>query len=99
MVALQYWLDFCHASVEGVCNFFGSVSLTQQTDWCYCPRRDQSHCCSHAFWETNSLRRTMQVVECSLLHHLHQRTKAESPLSQGPQPVFVKTLYTVSVRA
>ena len=25
-------------------------------------------CCSHAFWETNSLRRTMQIVECSLLH-------------------------------
>ena len=25
--------------------------------------------------------------------------KAESPLSQGPQPVFVKTLYTLSVRA
>ena len=27
-----------------------------------------SQCCSHAFWETNSLRRTMQIVECSLLH-------------------------------
>ena len=27
------------------------------------------------------------------------RPKAESPLSQGPQPVFVKTLYTLSVRA
>ena len=25
-------------------------------------------CCSHAFRETNSLRRTMQIVECSLLH-------------------------------
>ena len=25
--------------------------------------------------------------------------KAESPLSQGPQPVFVKTLYTLSVCA
>ena len=25
--------------------------------------------------------------------------KAESPLSQGPRPVFVKTLYTVSVPA
>ena len=25
--------------------------------------------------------------------------KAETPLSQGPQPVFVKTLYTLSVRA
>ena len=27
------------------------------------------------------------------------RPKAESPLSQGPQPVFLKTLYTLSVRA
>ena len=26
-------------------------------------------------------------------------SKAESPLSQGSQPVFVKTLYTLSVRA
>ena len=25
--------------------------------------------------------------------------KAESPLSQGPRPVFVKTLYTLSVCA
>ena len=25
-------------------------------------------CCSHALWETNSLRRTMQIVEGSLLH-------------------------------
>ena len=28
----------------------------------------QSLCYSHAFWETNSLRKTMQRVECSLLH-------------------------------
>ena len=27
-----------------------------------------SYCCSHMFQETNSLRRTMQIVECSLLH-------------------------------
>ena len=27
------------------------------------------------------------------------RPKAESPLSQGPRPVFLKTLYTLSVRA
>ena len=29
-------------------------------------------CCSHAFRETNSLRRTMQIVECSLLHQWAQ---------------------------
>ena len=29
-------------------------------------------CCSHAFQETNSLRSTMQIVECSLLHRQAQ---------------------------
>ena len=32
----------------------------------------QSFCCSHVFPETNSLRRTMQIVECSLLHRRAQ---------------------------
>ena len=60
----------------------------------YCPHR---HCCrSHALRETNSLRSTMQMVGCSLLH---RRPKAECPLSQGPWPVFLKTLYTLSVCA
>ena len=31
-----------------------------------------AECCSHAFQETNSLRRTMQIVECSLLHQQAQ---------------------------
>ena len=31
-----------------------------------------SGCCSHTFRETNSLRRTMQIVECSLLHRRAQ---------------------------
>ena len=52
-------------------------------------------CYSHAFQETNSLRRTMQIVQCSLLH---RRSKAESPLSQGPRPAFVKIFYTPCVR-
>ena len=30
------------------------------------------YCYSHAFLETNSLRRTMQIVECSLLHRRAQ---------------------------
>ena len=38
----------------------------------------------------------MQIVEYSLLH---RQAEAESPFSQGPRPVFVKTLYTLSVRA
>ena len=39
----------------------------------------------------------MQIVECSLLYYYTRGPKAESPLSQGLQPVFVKTLYTLSV--
>ena len=31
-----------------------------------------SYGCSHKFWETNSLRRTMQIVKCSLLHQRAQ---------------------------
>ena len=54
------------------------------------------NCCSHAFWETNSLRRTMQIVESSLSTG---GPKVESPLSQGPRSVFVKTLYTLTVYA
>ena len=38
----------------------------------------------------------MQIVEYSLLHW---RAQAESPLSQGSWPVFVKTWYTPSVPA
>ena len=53
-------------------------------------------CCSHAFRETNSLRRIIQIVECI---YYTGEPKAESPLSPGPRPVFVKTLYTLSVRA
>ena len=54
----------------------------------------RSLCCSHAFQETNSLRRTMQIVECSLLH---RRAQGESPLSEGPRPAFVKIFYTPCV--
>ena len=49
------------------------------------------YCCSHAFRETNSLRRTMQIYYTG-------GPKAESPLSQGPWPVFVKIFYTPCVR-
>ena len=52
--------------------------------------------CSHAFRETNSLRRTMQIVECSLLHRWVQGSLL---LAKDPDQFFVKTLYTLSVRA
>ena len=35
-------------------------------------RRADSFCRSQAFWKTNSLRRTMQIAECSLLHRRAQ---------------------------
>ena len=53
-------------------------------------------CCSYALQETNSLRRTMHIVECSCCT---SGPKTESPLSQGPWPVSLKTLHTLSVRA
>ena len=56
----------------------------------------QLYCRSHAFRETNSLRRTMQ--KWSAVYDT-AGPKAESPLSQGLRPVFVKTSYTLSVRA
>ena len=49
-------------------------------------------CGSHAFWETNALRRTVQIAECSLLHGRAQRRVSSY---QGLQPVFVKTSYTL----
>ena len=36
-------------------------------------------CCSHAFQETDSLRRTMQIVECSLLHQRAQGRVSSEP--------------------
>ena len=38
----------------------------------------------------------MQIVDSSLLH---QQAQGRVSFSQGPQPVFVKTLYTLSVHA
>ena len=37
--------------------------------------------CSHAFQETNALGRTVQMVECSLLH---RQAQGRVSLSQGP---------------
>ena len=44
-----------------------------------------SGCCSHAFQETHSLRRTMQTVECSLLH---RRAKGSLLLAEDPDQFF-----------
>ena len=54
------------------------------------------HCCSHVFQEqTHSEGRCR---EWSAVYYTGG-PKAESPLSQGPRPVFVKTLYALSVLA
>ena len=57
---------------------------------------NRSRCCSHAFRET-----THSEGQCRWWRadYYTGRPKAESPLSQGPRPVFVKTLGTLSVRA
>ena len=54
------------------------------------------YCCSHVFRETNSLRRTMQTVECSLLHWWTQGKVSSQPRTPH---IFVKALYILSVCA
>ena len=51
-------------------------------------------CYTRTLWKTHSLRRTAWIVECNLLHW---RVGGSFLFSQGPQPTFVKTLYTLSV--
>ena len=48
---------------------------------------DTSLCCSHVFWETNSLRRTMQIVECSLLY---RQTQGSLLLAKDPNQFLWK---------
>ena len=56
-------------------------------------------------WEsvaaTRSRKETPSEGQCRSWSAAHYTggPKAESPLSQGPRPLFVKTLYTLSVRA
>ena len=51
---------------------FGSEGFThlREAGWGYV--RQRGYCYSHAFQETNSLRRTMQIVKCSLLYQQTQ---------------------------
>ena len=65
---------FLHSSRKILC----VCNLSYVSEWdyyircfvlCVCPC---SYCCSHEFRETNSLRRTMQIVECSLSHQWAQ---------------------------
>ena len=49
------------------------------------------YCYSHAFRETNSLRRTMQIVECSLLHRRAQGRVSSKP--RTPTSICENLLY------
>ena len=51
-------------------------------------------CCSQRLQETNSLRRTVWIVKCSLLHWWVQ--DRVSSLVRDPDRLFVKILYTLS---
>lgn len=52
------------------------VPLYTPLSWCAFP----CCCCSHAFRETNSLRMTMRIVECSLLYR-----RAQGRVSSWPR--------------
>ena len=68
----------------------------RQTNWKTRPLEGRAQGSSiHGIFQAGVLE-WVGIVECSLLH---QQAQAESPLSQGPRPVFVKTLYTLSVLA
>ena len=49
------------------------------------------HCCSSKFRETNSLRRTMQIVECRLLHRQAQGRVSSQP--RTPASICENLLY------
>ena len=49
------------------------------------------HCCSSKFQETNSLRRTMQIVECRLLHRQAQGRVSSQP--RTPASICENLLY------
>ena len=63
--------------------------------------RTQAHRVSDAVVATRSGKQAHSAGQCRQWSALHYTggPKAESPLRQGPRPVFVKTLYTLSVLA
>ena len=67
MIICLFWEPKQH--LEGLSALFGElIEVTY------------SFCCGHVFQETNSLRRTMQIVERSLLHR-----RAQSRVSSKPR--------------
>ena len=64
----------CHFLLQG-------SFLTQGSSLCLLHWQGKQilYCCSHTFWETNSLRRTIQIVECSLSHRRAQGRVSSQP--------------------
>ena len=65
------WLDLL--AVQGTLKSLlqhhsSKASILQRSAFFIVQLYVHSCCCSHTFCETNSLRRTMQIVKCSLLH-------------------------------
>ena len=59
-----------HGAFRGPCSHW---KVWRTPGWAFAISRkleipSKGECCSHRFQDTNSLRRTMQIVECSLLH-------------------------------
>jgi len=62
-------LEGCHALFQEIVPTWGSnLGLPHCRQILYCLSQILYHCCSQTPQEANSLRRTTQIVKCSLLH-------------------------------
>ena len=83
----QYYLRWCLLALKSSVCLPNKTQLSTSRLWIYFSWQ----CYSHAFQETNSLRRTMQIVECSLLH---QRAQGRvSSLPRTPTSICENLLY------
>ena len=55
-------------------------------------------CCSHMFWETNSLRRTMQIVKCSLLRSEEHTSELQSHIGISYAVFCLKKKFFLMIR-
>ena len=79
------------------CFFFSTINFKCTGNYTYDLRKFilkfvlHSTVISHTFWETNSLSRTMQIVECSLLHRRAQDRVSSYP--RAPTSICENILY------
>ena len=78
-------LDILFKQILSQCGVRLEILTLLESFW-VCPRLllcsrylSVRYCCSRTFQETNSLRRTMQIVECSLLHWRAQGRISSQP--------------------